>query len=91
METSYWVGLIFTVRTKPCLIPMNKKLPDMCPVTTVLKIFTRYWTYSEMKSPCYLRYVEEYDIGSITTAVEPVGEGDEKSEDMFLISNLLRF
>ena len=34
------------------------------------------------EKPCYLRYVEEYDIASITTAVEPVGEGDEKSEDM---------
>ena len=34
------------------------------------------------EKPCYLRYVEEYDIASITTAVEPVGEGEETGEDM---------
>ena len=34
------------------------------------------------EKPCYLRYIDEWNIASITTAIEPVGEGEETSEDM---------
>ena len=34
------------------------------------------------EKPCYLRYVKDWGIAGITTAIEPVGEGVETTEDM---------
>jgi len=53
-------------------ISLHYEAADFFPVLDLLR----------NEKPCYLRYVEEYDIASITTAVEPVGEGVETSEDM---------
>ena len=34
------------------------------------------------EKPCYLRFIKDWGIAGITTAVEPVGEGEETGEDM---------